>query len=166
MARARKYPQIGVSVFLFGAVEEKLCVLMSLKKTGNHKGWLILPGGHLEFQEDLDDCARREVQEETGVDIWKNRLVLRSIAQDIHRSNENHYLNVFFSTQLNAKQVAQVSNPEPHKHSDWQWIRCDEMLMGKWVKKINPTTREVIKNVEKYEINDPISLYPLRRRNV
>jgi 8-oxo-dGTP diphosphatase len=164
MARARKYPQIGVSVFLFGVIEEKLCILMSLKKIGNHKGYLILPGGHLEFQEDLDDCARREVQEETGVNIWKNKLQMTAMTQDIHRSNENHYLNVFFATMLSEKQIAQVSNPEPHKHSDWQWIPGVD-LASKKVKKVAPSTLEVMLNSEKFEIDGSVSLYPLRKRN-
>jgi len=164
MARAKKYPQVGVSVFLFGEIEQKLCVLMSLKKIGNHKGYLILPGGHLEFQESLEDCARREVQEETGVGIWKNHIKMVAMCQDIHRSNENHYLNVFFRTSLTDKQVKQVCNPEPHKHSDWQWITCDDLVSDK-VKKIAPSTLEVIRNNDRYEIGEPVSLYPLRWRN-
>jgi len=165
MARAKKHPQVGTSVFLFGEVEQKLCVLMSLKKIGNQKGYLILPGGHLEFQEDLDDCARREVQEETGVDIWKNQIKLVAMCQDIHRSNENHYLNFFFTTILNKKQIAQVSNPESHKHSDWEWIRCEDLMIASKVKKLAPSTREVIGNVEKYVVEE-FSFYPLRKRNV
>lgn len=165
MARAKKYPQAGTSVFLFGVVEQKLSVLMSLKKTGNQKGKLILPGGHLEFQESLEDCARREVQEETGVGIWKNQLKLVALCQDIHRSNENHYLNFFFTTRLNPKQVAQVSNPESHKHSDWQWIPCQELLMRTWLRKLAPSTREVITNPSKFVVEE-FSLYPLRERNV
>lgn len=164
MARAKKYPQAGTSVFLFGVVEQKLSVLMSLKKTGNQKGKLILPGGHLEFQESLEDCARREVQEETGVGIWKNQIKLVALCQDLHRSNENHYLNFFFSTILNQKQIAQVSNPESHKHSDWQWIPCEDVI-GSKIKKIAPSTRDVIGNVEKYVVEE-FSLYPLRKRNV
>ena len=57
------------------------------------KGWLA-PGGHYEVRDgDLTGCARREVQEETGIeelslDAWHERLGI-PIDIDIHRIPDN-----------------------------------------------------------------------------
>jgi len=63
------FPRIGVTtdVILFAEAGGRLHVL--LIERGNHpyKGRWALPGGFVEPEEDLDDAARRELAEETGV---------------------------------------------------------------------------------------------------
>lgn len=57
-------PRVGVAVFV---LNEKGHVLVG-KRTGSHgAGTLALPGGHLELHESFQDCAAREVYQETGL---------------------------------------------------------------------------------------------------
>ncbi|SPO26619.1 uncharacterized protein UTRI_03910_B [Ustilago trichophora] len=57
-------PRVGVAVYV---INEKGHVLVG-KRTGSHgAGTLALPGGHLELHESFQECAAREVLEETGL---------------------------------------------------------------------------------------------------
>jgi 8-oxo-dGTP diphosphatase len=65
----RTFPPQAVTVdaVLFTIRDEVLCTL--LVERGGHpfKGYWALPGGFVNENEDLDDAARRELNEETGV---------------------------------------------------------------------------------------------------
>ena len=58
-----------------------------------HLGTWALPGGHLEFGESFEDCAKREVAEETGLDIID--LEFLTATNDIMRAEEKHYITIF-----------------------------------------------------------------------
>ena len=49
-------------------------VLLILRKNEPFKGMWALPGGFLEENEKLEECAARELFEETGLDIGPSRL--------------------------------------------------------------------------------------------
>jgi 8-oxo-dGTP diphosphatase len=63
---AKKKPRLGVAVF--GTNPAGLLLLGQRGKQPNY-GKLVLPGGGVEFGETLEDAARREVKEETGLEI-------------------------------------------------------------------------------------------------
>jgi 8-oxo-dGTP diphosphatase len=58
-------PRIGVAVLVWR--RERL--LLGRRLAGHGEGTWQLPGGHLEPQEDVLTCARREVREETGLGL-------------------------------------------------------------------------------------------------
>jgi ADP-ribose pyrophosphatase len=49
-------------------------VLMVKRGDAPHRGLWTLPGGHLEFGEQLQEAAARETREETGVDVKVTRF--------------------------------------------------------------------------------------------
>lgn len=60
-----KIPRIGVGVAVLTDTGYIL-----IKRQGSHgAGEWALPGGHLEFGESVENCARREVFEELGVEL-------------------------------------------------------------------------------------------------
>jgi len=89
MARPKERPRIRVAVLL--RKEDQILLVQHHKYGATY--WL-LPGGGLEFGESLEECARREVLEETGIEIAVGDLihVSESIPPDLHR----HVVNLYF----------------------------------------------------------------------
>ncbi|HNA62172.1 MAG TPA: NUDIX domain-containing protein [Rhabdochlamydiaceae bacterium] len=63
-------PRIGVGC----VVERDGMVLLGQRKGAHAEGFWAFPGGHLEFGETVEACARRELVEETGLTPCSLRL--------------------------------------------------------------------------------------------
>ncbi len=65
-----KYPHPAVTVdsVVFGLDAEDLKILLIRRKLEPYKGAWALPGGFVHMDESLDDAAKRELLEETGVE--------------------------------------------------------------------------------------------------
>jgi 8-oxo-dGTP diphosphatase len=59
---------VTTDVVLFTLRERALCVLLIERSNTPYQGMWALPGGFLEIAEDLEACAKRELQEETGIE--------------------------------------------------------------------------------------------------
>lgn len=58
-------PKVGIGVI----VRKEGKVLLGKRKNSHGAGSWAFPGGHLEYGESWEECARREVKEETGIAI-------------------------------------------------------------------------------------------------
>lgn len=61
------HPAVTTDVVLFTIHEERLELLLIRRGAEPYKGRWALPGGFVDIDEDLIDCAKRELEEETGV---------------------------------------------------------------------------------------------------
>ncbi len=66
----QRYPEPTVGALIFNA-EGKLFLMSSHKWRGK---WVV-PGGHIELGERMEDALRREVKEETNLDIYDIEFV-------------------------------------------------------------------------------------------
>ena len=68
-----------------------------LIKRGNppFKGDWALPGGHVEYNESVEDCAVRETKEETGLDVRLEGLI--GIYSEPGRDPRGHYVTAVFA---------------------------------------------------------------------
>ena len=106
-------PLIGVAVIVI----KEGRVLLGQRKNAHGSGTWAFPGGHLEFNESIKACARREVFEETGIQI-KN-LRYGPYTNDIFTDEEKHYVTLFIISDYDSGfPVAR----EPHKCDKWAWI--------------------------------------------
>ena len=64
-----KYPRpvITCDVALFCVKDRKPHLLLIKRGKDPFAGYYALPGGHLEMDEELEDCALRELEEETSI---------------------------------------------------------------------------------------------------
>ena len=61
----RELPKVGVGVIVVRDGK----VLLGKRRGAHGEGSWSFPGGHLEFNELLEICAKREAKEETGLEI-------------------------------------------------------------------------------------------------
>ena len=62
------HPSVTTDAVVFTIFKDKLRILLIKRGAAPYRGCWAIPGGFLEMDEDLDECARRELQEETGVE--------------------------------------------------------------------------------------------------
>lgn len=105
-------PQVGVAVI----VQRDGRVLLLKRKGAHGEGTWAPPGGHLEFGEVLEECARRETQEETGVVISDIEFV--AITNDVFVAEQRHYLTVWVEGTYESGQAA-VAYPDKVEHVAW-----------------------------------------------
>jgi 8-oxo-dGTP diphosphatase len=111
-------PQVGIGVIV---LRDGLVLLG--QRVGSHgAGTWALPGGHLEFGESVEQCAAREVLEETG-------LAIQFISHGPYTSNvfaaENkHYVTLFVVAHWLSGEPQLL---EPNKCSSWHWHRWSEL---------------------------------------
>lgn len=70
----------------------------------------------MNFNESIEECARREVSEETGLEI--DKICIRAVINDINHNDHTHYINFFVTAKLLG---GQLRNGEPEDISLWEW---------------------------------------------
>ena len=80
------------------------------------------PGGHLEWFEAPEECAVREVYEETGVQICN--LVPIGFTNDIMTNDDKHYVTLFVRADLLAGDPKIM---EPDKCLGWNWCSWEDL---------------------------------------
>jgi 8-oxo-dGTP diphosphatase len=105
-------PLIGVAVIV---IKNGLVLLGRRKNAHGDRTWAF-PGGHLEFNETIEDCARREIFEETGITI--SNLRNGPYTNDIFENEGKHYVTLFVLADY-ASGEPRVK--EPDKCEEWQW---------------------------------------------
>ena len=86
------------------------------------EGTWTMPGGKLHFGETFEDGAKREVWEETGLDIVKKDLSVISLTNDI--VDDAHFVTIGLVCKK-SKGEAQVM--EPDEITRWQWFPLDRL---------------------------------------
>lgn len=77
MAYTYEYPHPAVTtdIVIFTIRQDELKVLLIKRALAPHKGMWALPGGFVNLEESLEQGARRELEEETGVaDVYLEQL--------------------------------------------------------------------------------------------
>ena len=111
-------PKIGVGVII-----RKDGKFLLGKRKGNHGGgYWAFPGGHLEMNESIEECAEREVMEETGL-VVKNFKKL-TFTNDVFLETKKHYVTLFVVTDY---QGGEVKIMEPDKCEEWDWFGLDNL---------------------------------------
>ena len=92
------------------------------KRKGSHgEGSWSFPGGHLEFGESLETCAKRETLEEVGVKIKNIKKI--GYTNDIFKKEGKHYITCFVKAELAS---GEIKNMEPEKCERWDWFTWDK----------------------------------------
>lgn len=114
-------PRVGVGVFVLDAQGK---FLMGIRKGSLGSGTLALPGGHLEFGESFEECARREVKEETDLAVTNIRFL--TAVNSVLEAEKKHYVTLFMVGEMRGQSEAPVLM-EPDKCEGWFWVEWEEM---------------------------------------
>jgi 8-oxo-dGTP diphosphatase len=137
----KKYPRVGVGIMI---QNEKGEVLLGLRQGSHGEGEWCFPGGHLEFGETLEETAKREVNEETGLDV--NKFELISVANEMRyiESDGKHYLNIGIKAKYEGGAPKVM---EPDKCKGWKWFNLNSIP-----EKLFEGTELTLKNFKKGKI--------------
>jgi 8-oxo-dGTP diphosphatase len=107
-----KRPRVGVGVIVIKDGK----VLLGERKGSHGEGAWQFPGGHLEYGEAIEDCARREVEEETGLQI--KYLRYGPFTNDLFAAEDKHYVTLYVLADY-LSGIPEVREPE--KCREWGW---------------------------------------------
>ena len=114
-------PKVGVGILIQNDGNE---VLLGLRNASHGTGEWSFPGGHLEFGETVFETAKREVKEETDLDIEEFELVSVCDEMRYRETDNKHYLNLGV---LEKYVGGEPKVMEPEKCEEWKWFALDAL---------------------------------------
>jgi 8-oxo-dGTP diphosphatase len=123
MIKNTEYPErpiAGVGVVVFRNEE----VLLVKRKRAPYKGQWSIPGGKQELGETVTQAARRELMEETGVEV--NELTLIDVVDIIVRDEEGKILYHYIVADYRAHWLSGECSPGDDAQ-DVQWFNLNKL---------------------------------------
>ncbi len=106
---------IGVMILKDGKV------LLGKRKGSHGAGEFSFPGGKLDYMESFEGCARRETQEETGMEIGNLRFV-RLV--NLKAYAPKHFVHIDLVADWVSGEPRVL---EPDKVESWNWYSLDQL---------------------------------------
>lgn len=79
-----------------------------------------MPGGKLEYNETIEECALREVEEETGIKLKKFKVICVNNDKNEHA----HFITIgVFADDFDGE----ASVKEPDEITEWKWFSLDDV---------------------------------------
>ncbi len=114
-----QYPEPTVGALIFNA-EGKLFLMRSHK----WKGKWVVPGGHIELGERMEDALRREVKEETNLDIRDLEFIcFQEFICDDRFWKASHFIFFDYACRTDSTEVRLNEEAE-----EYVWVTVDEAL--------------------------------------
>ena len=115
----QQYPEPTVGALIFNA-DGKLFLMRSHK----WKGKWVVPGGHIELGERMEDALRREVKEETNLEIRAIEFIcFQEFIYDERFWKPSHF--IFFDYACRTDSTEVKLNEEAQEYI---WVTLDEAL--------------------------------------
>ena len=109
-----RHARVGVGVLV---IDDAGRVLLGRRSASHGAGSWSAPGGHLEWGETFEACARREVAEETGLVLGD--LQQGPVTNDVFAAEGRHYATVVM---LARHPGGEPQRLEPDKCETWDWF--------------------------------------------
>jgi 8-oxo-dGTP diphosphatase len=104
-------PKVGVGIMVL----KEGRVLIGKRKGAHGEGEYAWPGGHMEYMESFEDCARREVREETGMEIDNIRFLR---LMNLKQYAPKHYVDIGLIADWKSGEPRVM---EPDRVEGWDW---------------------------------------------
>ena len=113
----QNYPKVGIGVMIFK--EGK--VLLGKRKGSHGESQFAWPGGHMEYMESFENVAKREVKEETDMEV-ENVRFLR--LYNLKEYAPKHYVDIGLVADWKSGEPKVM---EPEKCAGWNWYDMDTL---------------------------------------
>ena len=110
-------PKVGIGVMIVKDGK----VLLGKRKGSHGAGEYAWPGGHMEYMESFEGCAKREVREETGMEIENIRFLRLLNLKDYA---PKHYVDIGLIADWKGGEPRII---EPDKIERWDWYEMDKL---------------------------------------
>ncbi len=137
MIQGKDYIGVGCGAFI---INDKGELLLQLRNKAPEKEYWSIPGGRVELFETFEEAVKREVKEETGVEV--EVISLLGICDHIIKNEERHWVSPSYLCKI-IEGEPQIL--EPTKHLDMKWF-----ALNKLPERITITTQAAIRNYKKY----------------
>ena len=96
-------PSITVDIIVFSVRDGNLSVLLVKRGIEPFKGKWAIPGGFIKIDENLEDAAKRELKEETGVD--SDYLEQLYTFGDVKRDSRGRVITITYFALINSEKI-------------------------------------------------------------
>ncbi len=110
-------PKVGIGTMIF----KEGRVLLGKRGSSHGSGEYALPGGHLEYMESFEECVKREVREEAGIEI-ENIRFLRLL--NLKTYAPKHYVDIGLIADWKSGEPQVL---EPEKCEGWAWYDLNDL---------------------------------------
>ncbi len=118
MSDEKQRPKIGMGVY----IRKDGKILLGKRRGVNGAGFWCPPGGHLEMNEEWEECGRRETLEEAGVEIQNFAFV--TATNDINTEDGKHYVTLHCVADWKSGEAQTL---EHDKIGDWGWYALEAL---------------------------------------
>lgn len=119
MAYTYKYPKPAVTVdcVIFGYEKNSLQLLLIKRGLEPYRGTWALPGGFVKMDETLDEAAKRELTEETGLQqVYMEQMFTFGA---VHRDPRDRVISIAYLALVNLSDTAQVKGDTDAEEAAW-----------------------------------------------
>jgi 8-oxo-dGTP diphosphatase len=109
--------KVGVGILIFKDGKVLLGRRMGAHGAGEYCG----PGGHLEYMESIEECAKRETREEVGIEITNVRFLGLT---NLTAYAPHHYIDIGVAADWLSGEPQVM---EPDKREGWEWYDLDHI---------------------------------------
>ena len=114
-----KYPEPTVSAVIINNDEE---ILLCKSKKWHNK--YVIPGGHIELGEKMEDALKREVMEETGLSVSDIKLLgIQEFINSDSFTEDKHFISLDFLCRTENKNV--TLNDEA---DEYVWVDINKVM--------------------------------------
>ncbi len=133
-----KRPRATMGVYIFN---KKGQILMA--KSPKWSDQYVVPGGHVDYGEKVEDAAIREVKEETGLDVKNPELI--TVINMIEPEDFTKYTAHFVGLQYRVELIDENQKPELDERelTEYKWITPEEIVADE---NVEPFTRKVVQD--------------------
>ena len=125
-----KYPEPTVSAVIFNT-DGKILLCKSHKWENKY----VIPGGHIELGEKMEEALKREIMEETGLSIYDLKLI--SLKESIYSGTfqeKKHFIFIDYTCKTDSSSISLNDEAEEYEWADLEKI--EDYDLGGFVKEL------------------------------